>query len=130
MADLSDYLEGALIDHMFNKAAFTALTNVYIALYTAAPSDSGGGTEVTGGSYARVTSATSTWTRSANTIDNDNNEDFPAATASWGTVTHVGLFDAVSAGNLLCWKALASSKAIADGDTARFLAGDLDFTLD
>jgi len=132
MADLSDYLEAAYIDHLFNKGALTALTNVYVALFTAAPSDSGGGTEVTtsGTAYARAVDATADWTRSGSTIDNDDDIDFVEATATFGTVTHIALFDALTSGNMLCWKALSASKVVNTGDTARFKAGDLDFTLD
>jgi hypothetical protein len=50
----SDYLEDAVLDHVFRNTALTSPTTVYVALYTATPSDAGGGTEVSGGSYART----------------------------------------------------------------------------
>jgi hypothetical protein len=143
MSDFSNYLENKLVDHIFRATAYTMPTTVYVALYTATPSDAGGGTEVTGGSYARVQVGPSTtaWNatqggtagassgtggQTANAAD----IIFPAPTANWGVVTHFGLFDAVSAGNLLFWAALAASKTINSGDAApKFLAGALTVTL-
>ena len=133
MAAFSDYLEQAILNHIFrNTAIFTPPANVYLALFTAAPSDSGGGTEVTGGSYARkAVSTTGQWSAPGvgGLTDNINAQAFVTATASWGTVTHVGIFDAASAGNLLFHGALTVSKTVGSGDTFQFSAGDLDITL-
>ena len=133
MAAFSDYLEQAILNHIFrNTAIFTPPANVYLALFTAAPSDSGGGTEVSGGSYARkAVSTTSQWSAPGvgGLTDNINAQAFVTATASWGTVTHVGIFDAASAGNLLFHGALTVSKTVGSGDTFQFSAGDLDITL-
>lgn len=142
MAAMSDFLENKLIDWFFraqaigitgaSAAAGTGPTNLYFALLTAAPSDTGGGTEVTGGSYARVTVATalanfagtqgaaSTIASSGATGTTSNNAaiTFPAPTANWGVVTHFGIYDATSAGNLLFWGALTTSKTINNGDAA------------
>jgi hypothetical protein len=128
MAGFSDYLEDELLDHVLSNAAFTSPTTVYCALYTAAPSDAGGGTEVTGGSYARE--AISFGAASSGSASNDTAVTFTTATASWGTVTHVGIFDASTAGNLLAWAALGTSKAIGIDDTANFAIGDITVTLD
>jgi hypothetical protein len=103
----SDFLENKLLDHMLGKTAYTMPT-VYVGLYTAAPTDAGGGTEVSGA--AAVT--------------------FPTASASWGTVTHFGLFDAASAGNMLRWGALTTSKTVGNGDTPSFGIGTLVLTED
>lgn len=108
----------------------TALTSVYVALFTAAPSDAGGGTEVTGGSYARVNSVGKWATPSSGSVSTNAAVTFPTATASWGTVTHFALFDASSGGNLLMWGALTASKVIGDGDTAEFASGDITLTED
>lgn len=124
----SNFLENELLDHVFAPAAYTAPSTVYVALYTAAPSDTGGGTEVSGGSYART--ACSFGTASGGSIANDAACTFPQATASWGTVTHFGVFDAQSAGNLLAWNALTTSKAVGSGDTANFAIGSLTISLD
>ncbi len=134
MAGMSDYLENAILDHLFRNSTYTRPANIYIALFTAAPSDAGGGTEVAGGSYARVavaTGASSGWdAASAGATANTSTVTFPTATADWGTVTHVGLFDASTAGNLLMWAALTSSKTVQNNDIFRFNAGDIDITLD
>jgi hypothetical protein len=127
MAELSDYLEDRIVNFMRNVAV-TGHAAAYVALYTAAPSDAGGGTEVSGGSYARQLaglSAPSPAGVSANAAD----ITFPTATANWGTVTHVGLFDAVTAGNLLMWSPLDVNKTVNDGDTFKINAGDLDVTI-
>jgi hypothetical protein len=133
MSALSDYLENALINHIFRNTDFTRPANIYVALFTAAPSDSGGGTEVSGGSYARqavVTGASSGWAAAAGgATENSATITFPTATASWGTITHVALFDASSGGNMLFHGALAVSKAIGSGDIFRINAGDLDLSL-
>lgn len=133
MSALSDYLENALIEHIFRNTSYTRPANIYVALFTAAPSDSGGGTEVSGGSYARqaiATGASSGWAAvSGGATENSATLTFPTATANWGTITHVGLFDASSAGNLLFHGALTASKTINSGDIFRFNAGDLDVSL-
>ena len=128
----SDYLEAAILDHVFKLATFTAPTNLYVALFTSAPSDSGGGTEVSGNAYARVqvTNDTSSWTRTGSTVVNDNAITFPAPSpSSWGTVTHYGVFDAASSGNLLDWGALTASRSTTAGVAVSFAAGDLSFSV-
>lgn len=133
MSAFSDYLENELLDHILKGLTYTAPTSVWIALYTAAPSDAGGGTEVTGGSYARFEVDFSTYNfTAASGGATSNNEDweFPTATGSWGTVSHFGIFDAVSGGNLLFHAALTTPRAVATDETIRFKAGDLDVSLD
>jgi hypothetical protein len=126
----SDYAENKVNELLVGKTAFT-LPTAYVALYTAAPSDAGGGTEVTGGSYARKSTAGTDWNASsAGSISNANAITFATASASWGTVTHFGVFDAASAGNLLFWAALTASKTVGSGDTASFAAGALVHTED
>ena len=123
----SDYLENEVLDHVFGGAAYTAPATLYVALYTAAPDDTGGGTEVSGGAYARQTVAFDAAASGA--TQNTASVEFPTATASWGTVTHVGVFDAATAGNLMCYATLTASKTIASGDVFRIPVGDLDITL-
>lgn len=123
----SNYLETEILDHVFGGAAYTAPTTLYLGLYTAAPSDTGGGTEVSGGSYARQSVA---FTVTGNTASNTSAIEFPTATASWGTVVYVGVFDSLSGGNLMAYAALTTNKAIDTGDVLRVPAGDLDITLD
>lgn len=132
MAAKSDFLEAAILNHVFRTTAYTQPSALHIALFTAAPSDSGGGTEVSGGAYARVqvARADAQWTApgAAGLIDNVNAITFPTATANWGTVTHVGIFDAATAGNLLYHGAITTSKTVNSGDTFSFAAGTLDIS--
>lgn len=144
MGALSDYLENKLIDHLLRGQAYTAPATVYVGLLTAAPSDTGGGTEVSGNNYARasVASSLANWagTQSAGstlassgtggTTSNNGTISFATPSASWGTVTHFGVYDASSSGNLLFWGALTISKTINNGDTVSFAAGALTFTID
>lgn len=126
----TDYTENKVLDHINGKTSFTMPT-AHVALFTAAPSDSGGGTEVTGGSYARVATTGSTWAAaSGGSTSNAAAITFPTATASWGTVTHYALFDASTSGNMLRWAALTASKTIGSGDTASFAIGALTMTED
>jgi hypothetical protein len=133
MAAMTDYLENKLIDHTFRGVSFTAPAALHIALFTAAPSDAGGGTEVTGGSYARVALAPSTTNPSAGTGGTTSNNvaiTFPTATASWGTVTHVAIFDASTAGNMLWWGALTASQVVGSGGTFSFAISALSVQID
>ena len=123
----TNHLETEILDHVFGGAAYTAPSNVYLGLYTATPNDAGGGTELSGSGHARQAMAMSV---SGNTATNSAAEEFATATGSWGTITHVGVFDAASSGNLMAYGALSASKAIATGDVFRIPAGDLDITLD
>jgi len=139
---MSDYLENKLVDQLFRGQTAPTTTTLYVALLTAAPSDSGGGTEVTGGSYARVavTSSLANWAgtqAAASTVassgtggQTSNNAaiTFPTPTATWGTVTHFGIYDASSGGNLLFWGALTISKTINQSDTVTFPAASLSIT--
>lgn len=132
MASMSDYLENKLIDFLLRGQTYTAPTTVYFALYTANPSDTGGGTEVTGGSYARVAvtcslanfagtqSAGSTVasTGTGGTTSNNGAVTFPAPTANWGVVTGMAIYDAATSGNELFWCALTTSKTVNSGDAA------------
>ena|SRR5688500_7938116 len=144
MSAMSDYLENKLIDHIFRNRSFSVPAAIYVALFTAAPSDSGGGTEVSGGSYARVqvgpsdsawestqgTTAAEASTGTGGATENGADITFPAPTANWGSVTHFGIFDASTSGNLLFHGALATAKTVNNGDPApKFLAGALDVTL-
>lgn len=144
MAAMSDYLENKLIDQIFRGQAYTFPTSVFIGLLTAAPSDTGGGTEVSGNAYTRVgvnttlanfagTQGTSTTTASSGTSGTTSNNTtltFPTPSASWGTVTHFGVYDASTSGNLLFFGALSISKTINAGDTVTFPAAALSIQID
>jgi hypothetical protein len=129
MSSFSDYTENKVLDHIVGKTSFT-MPSVWVGLYTAAPSDTGGGTEVTGGSYARKSTAGADWAAaSGGATSNANAITFVTPSASWGTVTHFALFDASTAGNMLAWAPLTSSQAVGTGNTVSFAVGDLDITL-
>lgn len=129
MAGFSDYLEDKVLNHVFGGNAFTAPSSLHVALYTVAPSDTGGGTEVTGGSYARQTATFSVSGTNPTNATNTSAIEYPTATAGYGTVVAVGVLDASSGGNLLAYANLDSSKVISTGDVFRFNTGDLDITL-
>ena len=124
----SDYLEDKLLKHAFTNTSYTPAATLYVGLYTAAPTDAGGGTQVTGGSYARV-SVAFTVSGTGTLCTNSAAVEFAAATASWGTIVAVGIFDASTSGNLLAWADLAVNKTIESGDIFRIPTGDLDITL-
>jgi len=127
MAAMSNYLEDALVNHVLRNTAFTTPgTSVYVSLFTTDPTDAGNGTEVTGGSYARIQVTAWTAPSSNGTTANTNAITFPTATASWGTVTHFGIHDALTTGNLLIHGILSAQKVVGDGDVFQFAAGDLD----
>jgi hypothetical protein len=128
MAEFSDFMENKIIDHMLRNQAYTPPATVYLALFTTATSDAGGGTEVSGGSYARqaVTLSAASGGASSNSAD----ITFPTATANWGTVTHLALMDALTGGNMLMHTALDESKTVNNGDTFKINAGALDVTVD
>jgi len=122
----TNFLETEILDHVFAGAAYTAPSTKYIGLFTAAPGETGGGTEVSGNAYARQSMA---FTTSGDTTSNNAAVEFPTATGSWGTITHIGVFDASTSGNLMVYATLTASKAIASGDVFRVPSGDLDITL-
>jgi hypothetical protein len=108
----------------------TAMTP-YIALFTTTPTDAGGGTEVTGGAYARITSAGKWAVPSGGSVSNNAVITFPTASgASWGTINGFAIMTAVTAGTMLMWGALSAPKTVNDGDTASFASGQLTLTED
>ena len=123
----TNYLETEILDHVFAGAAYTAPGTLYIGLFTAiSDGEAGSVTEVSGSAYARQTMA---FTTSGATTSNNAAVEFPTATGSWGTITHVGIFDASTSGNLMVYATLTASKAITTGDVFRVPSGDLDITL-
>ena len=129
MAALSDYAEKLILDWMMTTGSATRPTSWYIALFTAAPSDSGGGTEVTGSGYARKSVTFDAGSSPGGTTQNSGAVSFTASGGNFGTVTHIGIFDAVSGGNLLWHGAMTASKTINDGETLEFSAGNIDLTI-
>ena len=128
MAEFSDFMENKIIDHMLRNQSYTPPSTLYVALFTSATSDAGGGTEVSGGSYARQ--AVTLGAASGGASENSADITFPTATADWGTITHVALMDALTGGNMLMHSPLDASKTVNNGDTFKINAGDLDVTVD
>ena len=128
MAEFTDFMENKIIDHMLRAQAYTVATQVWVGLYTTTTNDAGEGTEVTGGAYTRKLAGLNAATGGASS--NAADITFPTATASWGTITHVALLDAESAGNMLMHSPLDATKAVGSGDTFKINAGDLDVTVE
>jgi hypothetical protein len=127
---LTDAMEQALLNHIFNDPAFTPDANIFVALSTTTPTDAGGNfTEPVGNGYGRVSTAAADWAAASGTAPaskaNGNAITFPSATGAWGTVTHFGLFSASTGGTLRAWGALTTSRAPASGDVVRFAIGAL-----
>ena len=132
MAAKTDYLENKIIDWFFRGQTYTPPATLYFGLLTANANDAGTFTEVSGGSYARVgitaslanfagtQSAGSTVASSGTGGTTSNNVaiTFPTPTANWGVITGMGIWDAVSGGNLLIYSALTTSKTVNNGDAA------------
>jgi hypothetical protein len=129
MAALSNYAEKLLLDWAMTTGSATRPTAWYVALYTAAPDDTGGGTEVSTGGYARQSVTFDAASSPGGTTSNNNTVSFTASGASYGTVSHIGIFDNVSGGNLLWHGSMTASKTVADGDTLEFSIGNIDLTL-
>ena len=127
MSEMSNYLENALINVTLRATAYTAPTTVYLALYTTDPTDADTGTECSGTSYARQ--AITFGAPSNGVSTNSAAIEFPQAGGSWGTITHIGIRDALTTGNLLYHTPLDASKTIATGDVFRVASGSLSVTL-
>lgn len=124
---LTNAFETETLEWLFTTTGVTRPTAWFTALYTVAPTDTGGGTEVSGGAYARVSTALSV---SGNTATNGSALEWDTATGTWGVVTSIGVFDASTGGNLIAYGNLTDSKNITIGDVFRISAGNLDITLD
>jgi len=127
MAEMSNYLENALINATLRNTSYTSPSTVYIGLYTSDPTDANTGTEVSGGSYART--AVTMGSPSNGVSTNSAAVEFPQASGSWGTVGWIGILDASTSGNLLYHTALDTSKTISSGDIFKIAIGGLSVTL-
>ena len=127
MAEMSNYLENALINATLRNTSYTSPATVYLGLYTSDPTDADTGTEVSGGSYARQ--AITFGAPSNGVTTNTAAIEFPQATGNWGTVGWIGIEDALTSGNLLYHSPLDASKTIASGDIFKIAIGSLSVTL-
>jgi len=129
MYALSDHAENLILNFLMTSGTATRPTAWYVALYTVAPSDAGGGTEVSGNGYSRQTVAWDTATGTGGTTDNTGAVSFTATGGNFGTIVAIGIHDASSGGNLLWHGALSANKTVNDGDTLEFAAGAIDLTI-
>ena len=127
MSEMSNYLENALVNATLRNTTYTSPAAVYAALFTTDPTDAGSGTEVSGGSYTRT--AITFGSPSNGVTTNSADVTFPTCTAAWGTVTHMGIFDASTSGNLLYHTPLDASKTVDSGDIFKISSGNLSVTL-
>lgn len=127
MAAISVYLSNIILNEVLRGVDYTPPASAYLALYTDDPTANDIGTEVSGGGYARQIVTFSN--ASGGQIVNDVDIVFPQATASWGTITHIGIRDASTGGNLLFYGPLDISKTIDSGDQLKIPAGELTITL-
>ena len=127
MAEMSNFLENALINATLRNTTYTSVATVYVSLWTSDPTDAGSGTEVSGGSYARTAV---TFAAPSNGVTTNNADvTFPTATGSWGVVGWIGINDAATSGNLLYHSPLDTSKTIDSGDIFKISTGNLSVTL-
>ena len=124
----TNYLEDKILDHVLRNTAYTSPTTVYMALFTAAPGEAGGGTEISGGGYARQ--AITFGAASAGAISNSADVTFPVSTSNHGSITHFAILDASTGGNMLYFGALGTAKNYDIDDQIKFTAGDIDITDD
>jgi hypothetical protein len=127
----SDYLEQKVLDHIYGLAVFTAPANLYVALFDGDPGETGASNEISGNAYARVlvVNTSSGWVRSGSVVSNVGAVTFSAPTpGDWGTVTHAGLFDAVTSGNYYGGAALTTPRATSAGVAVSFAIGAITHT--
>jgi hypothetical protein len=131
MSSFNDYTENLVLTFLFTTSTATRPTVWYVGLFTAAPSDTGGGTEVTGNAYARKVTGTMTVSGTSPTAATNNAAiEFAAASGgNWGVVGWAAIFDASTSGNMLAWAPLTTSRTINDGDIFRIPASSLSVTL-
>lgn len=130
MSSFTDYTENLVLTWLLTTGSATRPTAWYVGLFTAAPSDTGGGTEVSGNGYARKATGTITVSGTATTATNSAAIEFdPASGGNWGTITHAAIFDASTGGNMIAWAQLTTARTINDGDVFRIPASSLTVTL-
>jgi hypothetical protein len=130
MSSFTDYTENLVLNYLLTANSVTRPTAWYVGLFTAAPSDTGGGTEVSGSGYVRKATGTITVSGTATTATNSAAIEFAAASGgNWGTITYAAIFDAETGGNMLAWAELTTARTINDGDVFRIPASSLTVTL-
>lgn len=128
--NLTDYSEVKILEHLCGVNNFQMPGIVYLGLFTASPTDSGGGTEVSGGAYARQPVSWNDAQFGAGSITNAADITFPVASAPWGTIAAIAIFDAVAAGNMIWYGPTAQARTVGIGDVYKILQGSLTLSLD
>jgi len=126
----TNHTEDLVLKWLLTTGTATRPTEWHVGLFTAAPGETGGGTEISGNAYARKAATFTVSGSNPTEATNASAVEFDTATGSWGTITHVAVFDAATSGNMIAYADLAVSKTIGEGDVFRIPAGDLDITLD
>ena len=130
MSSFTNYTENLLLTYLLTAGSVTRPTAWYVGLFTSAPSDAGGGTEVSGSGYTRMSTGTMTVSGTATSAVNSAAIEFPAASGgNWGAITHAAILDASTSGTMLAWAPLTVGRTINDGDVFRFPASSLTVTL-
>jgi hypothetical protein len=133
MGAATRYTQQKVLDHLVGKTSWTMPT-AYVGLFTSAPTETGGGTEVSGNAYARVQTSGSTWAAATSATPSVSTTaatiSFPTASGSWGTISHWALFDALTSGNMLYYGSFTTPRAIASGQQPQITAGGLTLTAD
>lgn len=129
MAALSDHAENLLLNWLMTTGTATRPTQWFVALFSSAPNDAGGGTEISGNGYSRQSVSWDAASGTGGTTDNSGAISFTASGSGFGTVTHIGIFDASTSGNLLWHGAMDTAKSVASGDVLQFAAGAIDLTI-
>ena len=130
MSSFTNYTENLLLTYLLTAGSVTRPTAWYVGLFTSAPSDAGGGTEVSGSGYTRMSTGTMTVSGTVTSAVNAAAIEFPAASGgNWGAITHAAILDASTSGTMLAWAPLTVGRTINDGDVFRFPASSLTVTL-
>ena len=129
MAALSDHAENLLLNWLMTTGTATRPTQWFVALFSSAPNDAGGGTEISGNGYSRQSVSWDTASGTGGTTANSGAVSFTASGSGFGTVTHIGIFDASTSGNLLWHGAMDTAKSVASGDVLQFAVGAIDLTI-
>lgn len=112
----------------------TTAGNFYVALYTAAPTDSAQGTETVYTNYTRIAVARTSggWTVTTNNASNTAAITFPTCGVTGATLCAFSINKAatVSVDDAIYWGDLTSNLAVSSGITPEFAIGDLDVNED
>ena len=128
MSGFSNYLEEEILKAALNGQSFPLIPTVYLGLHLSSPTDADTGLEVDRPSYTRIQVDFDSPT--GGSTSNMYEVNFPIATESWGTITHFGIYSAITSGNLLFWGTFSSPVLIDAGDTLRIPQSSIALSID